>query len=155
MTKLLPVAEALSRVTAAFDPLPGEQISVADSLGRVLAEDVYARVSHPPVAVSAMDGYAVRSPDTRGAPVVLRLIGEAPAGGAYAGTVAPGETVRIFTGGPVPDGADAIVIQEDTTTEGDEITMKTAVAAGRYVRPAGLDFSQDASAAIRRSAKAG
>ena len=142
MTKLLPVAEALARVTAAFDPLPGEQISVADSLGRVLAEDVHARVSHPPVAVSAMDGYAVRSPDTADAPVVLRLIGEAPAGGAHDGTVGPGETVRIFTGGPVPDGADAIVIQEDTEAEGDKITMKTAVAEGRYVRPAGLDFSR-------------
>ena len=142
MSKLLPVAEALARVTAAFAPLPGEQISVADCLGRVLDEDVHARVSHPPVAVSAMDGYAVRSPDTANPTVVLRLIGSAPAGGAYGGTVGPGETVRIFTGGPVPDGADAIVIQEDTVAEGGKITMKTAVPAGRYVRPAGLDFSR-------------
>ena len=141
MTKLLPVAEALARVTAAFEPLPGEQISVADGLGRVLAEDVHARVSHPPVAVSAMDGYAVRAADTAAAPTTLRLIGEAPAGGAHDGTVGAGEAVRIFTGGPVPDGADAIVIQEDTVAEGDSVTLRVAVTQGRYIRPAGLDFS--------------
>ena len=141
MTKLLPVAEALARVTAAFEPLPGELISVADGLGRVLAEDIHARVTHPPVAVSAMDGYAVRAADTAGAPVVLRQIGAAPAGGAHGGAVGAGETVRIFTGGPVPDGADAIVIQEDTMAEGDRITVRLAVPVGRYVRPAGLDFA--------------
>jgi molybdopterin molybdotransferase len=141
MTKLLPVAEVLARVTAAFEPLPGEQISVADGLGRVLAEPVHARVSHPPVAVSAMDGYAVRGADTAAAPVSLRLIGEAPAGGAYDGVVGVGEAVRMFTGGPVPDGADAIVIQEDTEAEGDRVTVRLAVAEGNYIRPAGLDFS--------------
>ena len=141
MTKLLPVAEALARVTAAFEPLPGEQISVADGLGRVLAEPVHARLSHPPVAVSAMDGYAVRGADTAAAPVSLRLIGEAPAGGAHDGVVGVGEAVRIFTGGPVPDGADAIVIQEDTEAEGDRVTVRLAVPEGNYIRPAGLDFS--------------
>ncbi len=145
MGKLLPVAEALARVTAAFEPLPGEQVSVAEGLGRVLAEDVRARVTHPPVAVSAMDGYAVRSEDTAGAtadtPMVLRQIGEAPAGGAHEGAVGAGETVRILTGGPVPDGADAIVIQEDTEAEGERITVRVAVPVGHYVRPAGLDFS--------------
>ena len=141
MTKLLPVAEALARVTAAFEPLHGEQISVADGLGRVLAEPVHARVSHPPVAVSAMDGYAVRGADTAAAPVSLRLIGEAPAGGAYDGVVGVGEAVRMFTGGPVPDGADAIVIQEDTEAEGDRVTVRLAVPEGNYIRPVGLDFN--------------
>ena len=141
MSGLLPVAEALARVVAAFEPVAGEQVSLADSLGRVLAEDIHARVSHPPSAVSAMDGYAVRSADTTGPPNVLRLMGEAPAGGAHDGVVGVGETVRIFTGGPLPDGADAIVIQEDTAAEGDRITMRVAVPEGHYVRPAGLDFS--------------
>ncbi|MFP6731850.1 MAG: gephyrin-like molybdotransferase Glp [Alphaproteobacteria bacterium] len=142
MSKLLPVAEAQARVSAAFSPLPGEQVSLSDGLGRVLAEDLHARVTHPPVAVSAMDGYAVRAADTAGAPVDLRLIGEAPAGGAHDGVVGPGEAVRIFTGGPVPDGADAIVIQEDTEAEGDQVRVQSAVTEGRFVRPAGLDFSQ-------------
>ena len=142
MTKLLPVSQALARVTAAFAPLPGEQIGIAEGLGRVLAEDVRARVTHPPVAVSAMDGYAVRSPDTAAPPVTLRLIGEAPAGGAHHGVVGPGEAVRIFTGGPVPEGADAIAIQEDTEADGDRVTLRVAVDEGRYIRPAGLDFSK-------------
>ncbi len=141
MTKLLPVAEALARVTAAFEPLAGEQISVADSLGRVLAEDVRARITQPPAAVSAMDGYAVRAADTAAPPVILRLIGEAPAGGAHDGVVGRGETVRIFTGGPLPAGADAVVMQEDTEADGNRITMRVAVAEGRFVRPAGLDFA--------------
>ena len=142
MTKLLPVAEALARVTAAFSPLPGEQVSIADGLGRVLAEDIHARVTQPPVAVSAMDGYAVRAADTAAAPVSLRLIGEAPAGGAHQGVVGEGEAVRIFTGGPVPEGADAIVIQEDTEAAKGLVTVKSTVTEGRYVRRAGLDFSQ-------------
>ena len=75
---MLPCRQARARVMAAVAPLPGEQIGSAEGLGRVLAEDVRARVNHPPVAVSAMDGYAGRSPDTAAPPVTLRLIGEAP-----------------------------------------------------------------------------
>ena len=137
---LLPVSEALARITAAFKPLPPEQVSVADALGRVLAEDVRARVTQPPVAVSAMDGYAVRAADVSDPPVVLRTVGEAPAGGAYENTLGPGEAVRIFTGAPVPDGADAIVIQEDAEADGDRVTVRAAAPSGHYVRPAGLDF---------------
>ena len=138
---LLPVEEALERVKAAFGPLPAEQVSVADALGRVLADDVEARVTQPPAAVSAMDGYAVRAADVAEPPVVLRTIGEAPAGGVYEGTVGPGEAVRIFTGGPVPDGADAIVIQEDTESQDDRVTVRVSAPEGNYIRPAGLDFS--------------
>ncbi len=138
---LLPVADALARVTKAFSPLAAEQIGIADAVGRVLAEDVVARVTHPPAAVSAMDGYAVRAADVADPPVTLRVVGGAPAGGAYEGTIGPGEAVRIFTGGPAPDGCDAIVIQENTEADGDQVTVRVAAAKGTYIRAAGLDFA--------------
>ncbi len=137
---MIPVDEALERIRGALVALPAEQVSLADGLGRVLAEAVAARTTQPPVAVSAMDGYAVRAADLAEPPVTLRLIGVAPAGGAHEGTVGPGETVRILTGGPVPDGADAIVMQEDCAADGDAVTVRQGVAPGTYVRPAGLDF---------------
>ncbi len=137
---MLSVAEALARITGAFAPLPAETVSLAHALGRTLAEDVVARVTQPPAAVSAMDGYAVRAADVAAGSARLQVIGTAPAGGAYDGTVGAGEAVRIYTGGPLPDGADAIVIQEDTERDGDGVLVQEAVAAGTYVRPAGLDF---------------
>ncbi len=140
---MLSVAEALARITAAFAPLPGETVGLAEALGRVLAEDVAARVTQPPTDVSAMDGYAVRAADVAEAPATLRRIGESAAGAGFAGAVGPGETVRIFTGAPLPEGADAVVIQEDTETEGDAVTMLESAPAGRFVRPAGLDFDKD------------
>ena len=138
---LLPVEEALARVSAAFSPLPSEQVSIAGAAGRVLAEDACARVTQPPVAVSAMDGYAVRAADVAHAPVTLRVVGAAPAGAAWEGVVQPGEAVRIFTGGPVPEGADTIVIQENTDLGEAEVVVRVAADAGSYVRPAGLDFT--------------
>jgi molybdopterin molybdotransferase len=138
---MLSVEEARARITAAFAPLAAEQVGVAEALGRVLAEDVTARADQPPVAVSAMDGYAVKAADVATVPATLRQIGTSAAGGGFAGTLRPGEAVRIFTGAPVPDGADAIVIQENTSAAGDRITVKTGAApAGRFIRPAGLDF---------------
>ena len=139
---MISVEDALARILAAFQPLPAETVGLANALGRVLAEDVAARVDQPPQAVSAMDGYAVRAADVATVPAVLTQIGEAPAGGAFEGSVGPGETVRIFTGGPVPAGADSIVIQEDTEADGERITVQESVTAGRYVRPAGLDFKR-------------
>ncbi len=139
---MIPVAEALARITAAFEPLPPETVSLTDALGRVLGEDVAARMTQPPCAVSAMDGYAVRADDVTRVPATLRQVGSAPAGGAYDGTLGPDETVRIFTGGPVPDGADSIVIQENVDVDGDAITVKQTVAPGCYVRRAGLDFEE-------------
>ncbi|HEY2891299.1 MAG TPA: gephyrin-like molybdotransferase Glp [Dongiaceae bacterium] len=137
---MLTVAEARARIVQAFAPLPAEQVSLANALGRVLAEPVHARLTQPPFAVSAMDGYAVRASDVAKVPVSLKLVGYAPAGSAYGSPIKSGEAVRIFTGAPLPDGADAIVIQEDTQATGDSVLVKEAAPIGRYVRPAGLDF---------------
>lgn len=137
---MLSVAEARARICAAFRPLGTERIPVSEALGRVLAEDVVSRVSQPPVAVSAMDGYAVRSADVAQVPATLKVVGSAPAGGAYDGLLQPGEAVRIFTGGPLPAGADAVVIQEDTIAEGERVIIRERPSPGHYVRPAGLDF---------------
>lgn len=140
---MISVAEALERIVAAFTPLPAEMVGLADGLGRVLAEPVIARVTQPPWAVSAMDGYAVRAADVASVPVTLRRIGEAAAGGAFTGSVGSGEAVRIFTGAPVPAGADAIVIQEDTRgDDGVQVTVLERAPADRYIRPAGQDFRQ-------------
>ncbi len=139
---MLSVAEALAKVVAGVPSMPSEQVSLADALGRVLAEDVAARLTHPPAAVSAMDGYAVRAADVRKAPVTLRQIGESAAGKGFSGRVGKGQTVRIFTGAPLPPGADAIVIQEDTKAKGKAITVAEKATKGRWIRPAGLDFKK-------------
>jgi molybdopterin molybdotransferase len=138
---MISVAEAQAAVLAGVKALNAEEISVAECFGRVLAEDVASRLTQPPVAVSSMDGYAVRSEDVATVPATLTLIGESAAGGGFEGALEAGQTVRIFTGAPVPDGADAVVIQEDTDVDGASITMKESSGSGRYVRPAGLDFS--------------
>ena len=139
---LLPVAEAQQRIIEAVAPLPAEQISLAGGLGRVLAADVASRRDQPPMAVSAMDGYAVRAADVATLPVTLKVIGYAPAGHAFDGILGPGEAVRIFTGAPVPEGADAIVIQENTEQADETVRVVDGKApAGRFIRPAGLDFA--------------
>lgn len=137
---MIPVETALERIVAALGPCGAETVPVADALGRVLAADVVARVTQPPSAVSAMDGYAVRGADVEGGPTDLLRIGAAHAGSAFDGVVGPGQCVRIFTGAPVPAGADTIVIQENTHAEGDRVHVAEATPRGRYVRPAGLDF---------------
>jgi molybdopterin molybdotransferase len=137
---MLSVAEARARIVAAFHPLGSEQVGLLSALGRVLAADVAARVTQPPAAVSAMDGYAVRADDVAKVPARLRIVGQAPAGGSYEGPVTAGQAVRIFTGGPLPAGADTIIIQEDTTAEGDHVVVREGAPRGTYVRPAGLDF---------------
>jgi molybdopterin molybdotransferase len=137
---MLSVAEARTRICAAFHPLGSEQVGLMQGLARVLAEDAAARVTQPPADVSAMDGYAVRAADVATVPARLKVVGHAPAGGSYDGTLRPGEAVRIFTGGPLPAGADTIIIQEDTVAEGGQVTVKEGAAAGTYVRRAGLDF---------------
>jgi molybdopterin molybdotransferase len=137
---MLTVRDAHARVIAAFEPLPAETVSVADAAGRVLAAPPAARLTQPPSDLSAMDGYAVRAEDVPAAPTTLTLVGEAAAGGSYDHALKPGEAVRIFTGGPLPMGADAIVIQEDTKAEGGKITILEAPTPGRHVRKAGLDF---------------
>ena len=142
---MLTVAEAHARIVAAFEALPSETVSVADAAGRVLAAAPRARLSQPPADLSAMDGYAVRAEDVPAVPTTLTLVGAAPAGGSYDKALKPGEAVRIFTGGPLPMGADSIVIQEDTKADGERITILEAPRPGRHVRKAGLDFHLDAS----------
>jgi len=137
---VISVEEAQARILDAFATLPAEEIALSDALGRILAEDLTSRRTQPPTAVSAMDGYAVRAADIAAAPVTLRQVGAVPAGASHDGTLGPRECVRIFTGAPLPQGADAIVIQEDVEEEGDKIRIAEAVTAGTYVRPAGLDF---------------
>ena len=139
---MIPVAEAVAKVAAGIAPLAAEQVALPDALGRVLAEDVASRLTQPFADVSAMDGYAVRAADVATVPATLTVIGQSAAGHGFAGTLGPGQAVRIFTGAPVPDGADAIVIQEDTTAEGNRVVVREGAPAGRYVRRAGGDFAR-------------
>jgi molybdopterin molybdotransferase len=139
---LVPVEEALARLLAGVEPVEPEEVSLYDAAGRVLAHDLAARRDQPPFPASAMDGYAVRAADVAAPGARLEVIGRSRAGERFAGRLEPGQAVRIFTGAPVPDGADAILIQEDATVEGAAIVAREAVRAGQYVRPAGLDFGR-------------
>lgn len=138
---MIPVSEALDKVVAGFRTLPAEQLPLPEALGRVLAEDAASRLSSPPLAVSSMDGYAVRSADLREPGGTLTLIGEVAAGHGFEGAVGPGACLRIFTGAPLPDGADAVEMQENATARDGHVTFREAVPAGRFVRPAGMDFA--------------
>lgn len=139
---MISVAEALARVLAsANEPLPEEWVSLAEAFGRTLSRDLVAARTQPPFANSAMDGYAVRASDVAGAPVSLQLIGESAAGRAFAGAIGAGEAVRIFTGAPIPEGADTIVIQEDTQREGERVVVGVPARPGDNIRTAGLDFA--------------
>ena len=140
MSGLVSVDEALSLLdTHGFAPR-AEEIPIAEADGAVLAEDVVALVSRPPLPVSAMDGYAVRLEDVREAGRSLRVIGEAPAGLPFAGQVGPGQAVRIFTGGVLPGGSDHIIIQEEARRDGEIVTFESGHDQVRHVRAAGLDF---------------
>lgn len=137
---MLAVDEAVAIVTSGFGPLPAEQISLTAALGRVLAEDVVARIDQPPMDVSAMDGYAVRLADTVKCPAQLTIIGESAAGAPFQGAPGTGEAVRISTGAVLPAGADAIVIQENTRRNGNLVEVHQPTVRGQWIRPAGLDF---------------
>ena len=141
---MISVEEALSRLLEPLEPLPPEQISLADGLGRVLAEDVAARRTQPPFAVSAMDGYAVRAEDLAKIPVELRIVAEVPAGAGFGGHVGAGEAARIFTGGVMPSGADTVVIQEHTRRLDGRVLVEKPTENGRNVRRRGLDFAEGA-----------
>lgn len=143
MAQLLPVDEALQRLLAGVEPLGSEQVSLAEAVGRVLASDLHARRTQPPFPASAMDGYAVRAEDIATLPAYLRPAGESVAGKRFSGTLQPGEAVRIFTGAPVPEGADTVLLQEDAIVHEDgRIEATEATARGRHIRKAGLDFSE-------------
>ena len=140
---LVPVEEALGRLLADVRPGPAEAVPLAEAAGRVLAAPVTALRTQPPFPSSAMDGYAVRAADIAAVPRTLKVVGTAAAGRGFAGRVGSGEAVRIFTGAPVPEGADTVLIQEDARTTGDEtIEALETVAAGRHIRPRGLDFNE-------------
>jgi molybdopterin molybdotransferase len=141
---MISVAEATQRIAGAFSPLDSEIVELTNACGRVLAEPVAAKLDQPPAPVSSMDGYAVRSAEAGAA---LKIIGTSPAGRPFVGRIGTGEAVRIFTGGVVPDGADSIVIQEDTKASGDTVTIKSAARPGQHIRPAGLDFKSGATLA--------
>ena len=138
---LISVAEALDYVLAHAVPLDAEEVPLAEAAGRVLALDLKSRRTQPPADVSAMDGYAVRATDVAGAPVRLKVIGEVPAGKPFTASIGPGEAARIFTGGFVPDGADGIVVQEQTTRDGDDVEVEKSAVTGRHIRRHGLDFT--------------
>ncbi len=137
---LLSVAEALERVLEHAAPLPAEEAPLADADGRVLALPLKALRTQPPADVSAMDGYAVRSADVSSVPARLKIIGEVAAGRPFSHRVGRGEAARIFTGGVIPDGADTIVIQEQTKRLGDEVEVEKPSGKGRHIRVQGLDF---------------
>lgn len=140
---MISVEEATARIASAFSPVESESVAIGEAAGRVLAEDTRARMTQPPAPVSSMDGYAVRAADVAKVPTTLRVVGSSPAGHPFHGTVHTGEAVRIFTGGVVPDGADGVVIQEDTTADADRVTINEATRPERHIRAAGLDFKKD------------
>ncbi len=140
----LTVDEALARILTDVAPTPSEMLRVADAQGRTLAEGLKARLTQPPFDASAMDGYAVRAADVAQVPAALRVIGEAAAGHPYKSTLPAGCAVRIFTGAPVPHGADAIVIQENTRREGDTVVVTEGTPDRDHIRRRGSDFSAGA-----------
>jgi molybdopterin molybdotransferase len=137
---VLTVEEALEQILSRVNPLPTERVPLLSALGRALAEPVVSGREIPPWPNSSMDGYAVRAADTRAASARLAIVGTVAAGSMPSRAVGAGEAMRIFTGAPLPTGADAIVPQEDTETTDGHVTLKTAVERGAYVRPRGEDL---------------
>jgi len=155
---MINVDEALRIVLDSVIPLGPETIKLRDCYGRVLAEDVYADSDIPLSDHSAMDGYAVRHSDTRGAsvdsPVHLRVLGEVRAGGGFNGRIGDGEAVKIMTGAPIPDGADAVIMVEYTRAEGDRVAILQEVEDGENIRRAGEDV-REGSLVIKKGTRLG
>ncbi len=140
---LISVDDALQKILSEVRKLSTEDISISDARNRILAIDLASRVTQPPTSVSAMDGYAVSVDDLATTPTSLTQIGVSAAGNGFKAKIKAGQTVRIFTGAPVPDGANAIIIQEDVEKSGDQVIVSNPVPIGKYIRPAGLDFKKD------------
>ena len=138
----MPVTDALAAILEGTAPMAEEMVALEEGHHRVLARDLAARRTQPPQAMSAMDGYAVRTADAAQVNAKLKVIGEVAAGRPFDRALGQGEAARIFTGGVIPEGADAVVIQEDTIADGDGITITEAAATGRHIRPAGVDFRE-------------
>ncbi len=134
---MLSVDEARARIVGPLRPTAAEIVALPDAWGRVTAAPVSARLNQPPADVSAMDGYALRAGDAG----PRRVVGAAPAGHPFPGRVGANETVRLFTGSFVPEGADSILIQEDAGRDGDMIVAREAPVAGRHIRRRGQDFA--------------
>jgi len=134
--------EAIERVRSIATPLGTESVSIAHAAGRVLARPVIAKVDSPRSAVSTMDGYAVRDEDLAQCPVSLAIVGQSFAGAPWNGTVTPGSCARIFTGAPIPSGADRVVMQENVHRSGDTAVVAEHPGAVRYIRERGSDFAE-------------
>ena len=139
---LLSVAEALALILKDVAPTMPETVGLLDAPGRVLALPLAATLTQPPFDASAMDGYAVRAADVAQLPARLQVIGEAAAGHGFSGRVEVGQAVRIFTGAPVPPGADAVVIQENTAREGGVVVVREGSPEKGHVRTKGFDFRE-------------
>jgi molybdopterin molybdotransferase len=138
---LLAVDDALQRLLDGVEPLASEAVDLSSAHGRVLAQPIGARLTQPPFDASAMDGYALRAIDAAAVPATFAVIGDSAAGRGFAGSVGAGQAVRIFTGAPIPAGADAVVIQEDTARNGDTVTVNQATFTGENIRGRGKDFA--------------
>ena len=136
--------EALALLLGAVSPLPGERVSLADAMGRTLAQPVLARIDAPRHDVSAMDGYAVRIEDARRGGW-LDVRGASAPGSPFAGTLGPSEAIRIFTGAHVPKGADCVVIQEEAVCEGNRVRFRDGFGPAVHIRLAGSDFANGES----------
>ena len=137
---MISVEEAQARILSRLSQVSTEILGLDNAWGRVLATDLIARRTQPPFPASAMDGYAVRDADIAEIPAQLTVIGESRAGAGFSGTIGPNQSVRIFTGAPVPEGADRVVIQENASRDGDIVTVTETAASGDNIRPAGIDF---------------
>lgn len=140
MSGLLPFSAALDQLLAGVEPLPAETLPLDDCAGRVLAEPLIATLTQPPFEAAAMDGYAIRWADRHQA---WRVVGESAAGHGWPGEVRAGDAVRIFTGAPLPAGADVIVVQEEVARDGDvaRLTGEGPPRIGAHIRPRGQDFA--------------
>lgn len=140
---MINVEEALKKILATVSPLGLEKVNILDALGRVIGEDVYSGRAIPPKDNSAMDGYAIRMGDTRGAsektPAILEVVEEIPAGAIPEKRIGPGQAARIMTGAPIPEGADAVVRMEDTRKEDGKVAILFEAKHGQDIRLAGED----------------
>ncbi|QYX58363.1 molybdopterin molybdotransferase MoeA [Roseovarius sp. SCSIO 43702] len=141
---MIPVEQALSELFALVSPTAAELVDLRKASGRVLARPVSASRAQPPFSCSAMDGYALAASAARPG-AHLRVIGEAAAGRRFEGRVGDGECVRIFTGAPMPEGTDRVVIQEDVTRDGEMVALGQTLDDKTHVRPAGADFAAGAT----------
>ena len=137
MSGMLSVEEARARILAPLRPTAPEIVALAEAWSRVTAAPILARLDQPPADVSAMDGYALRAADEG----TRRVVGSAPAGHPYGGVIGAGEALRLFTGSFVPEGADAILLQEDAARDGDQVTPTAPLRAATHIRRRGQDFS--------------